>query len=242
MEVEASTARRSERHMRETTRAREAYVQQFYGADARDAALYHLVIDSTALALDACVELDRVGGGGAQRSGELMRGGAALALAVLAAAVAACGGGGVASSSSSRRRHRLRLRAPPDRPLPVLRLCAVPAHARHRPRGDRPPTSSAGWSAARRSPTCCGATTTPVPARSLRAADRRRVAATPTVPAPQAEDWRTSRGTARTGSLCSTSATWRTTARSRAAIDVYRRERPASNSESQPYRKFERVS
>ena len=53
----ASTARRAERHMRETDRAREAYVQQFYGVDARDAALYHLVIDSTALALDACVEL-----------------------------------------------------------------------------------------------------------------------------------------------------------------------------------------
>jgi hypothetical protein len=45
------------RHMRETDRAREAYVQQFYGVDARDATLYHLVIDSTALALDACVEL-----------------------------------------------------------------------------------------------------------------------------------------------------------------------------------------
>ena len=27
------------------------------GAEARDAGLYHLVIDSTALALDACVEL-----------------------------------------------------------------------------------------------------------------------------------------------------------------------------------------
>jgi cytidylate kinase len=47
----------AERHLRETDRAREAYVQQFYGVDARDAGLYHLVIDSTALALDACVEL-----------------------------------------------------------------------------------------------------------------------------------------------------------------------------------------
>ncbi len=47
----------AERHMRETDRAREAYVQQFYGVDARDAALYHLVIDSTTLPLDACVEL-----------------------------------------------------------------------------------------------------------------------------------------------------------------------------------------
>jgi hypothetical protein len=57
MEVEGIDRATAERHMRETDRAREAYVQQFYGADARDAALYHLVIDSTALALDACVEL-----------------------------------------------------------------------------------------------------------------------------------------------------------------------------------------
>jgi cytidylate kinase len=47
----------AERHMRETDRAREAYVQQFYGVDARDASLYHLVIDSTAIGLDACVDL-----------------------------------------------------------------------------------------------------------------------------------------------------------------------------------------
>ena len=52
--VERETA---QRHMRETDRAREAYVQQFYGVDARDAVLYHLVIDSTVLDLDACVEL-----------------------------------------------------------------------------------------------------------------------------------------------------------------------------------------
>jgi cytidylate kinase len=57
MELEGADRETVERHMRETDRAREAYVQQFYGADARDAALYHLVIDSTALALDACVEL-----------------------------------------------------------------------------------------------------------------------------------------------------------------------------------------
>ena len=57
MELEGVDRETAERHMRETDRAREAYVQQFYGVDARDAALYHLVIDSTALALDACVEL-----------------------------------------------------------------------------------------------------------------------------------------------------------------------------------------
>jgi cytidylate kinase len=47
----------AERRMRETDRAREAYVQQFYGVDAHDPALYHLVIDSTVLGLDACVDL-----------------------------------------------------------------------------------------------------------------------------------------------------------------------------------------
>jgi cytidylate kinase len=57
MELEGVDRATAERHMRETDRAREAYVQQFYGLDARDAALYHLVVDSTALALDACVEL-----------------------------------------------------------------------------------------------------------------------------------------------------------------------------------------
>jgi hypothetical protein len=47
----------AERQLRETDRAREAYVRQFYGVDARDATLYHLVIDSTVLPLDLCVDL-----------------------------------------------------------------------------------------------------------------------------------------------------------------------------------------
>jgi cytidylate kinase len=47
----------AERRMHETDRARDAYVRQLYGADPRDPALYHLMIDSTALGLDACVEL-----------------------------------------------------------------------------------------------------------------------------------------------------------------------------------------
>ena len=45
------------RHIEETDRAREAYVRHFYRCDARDAALYHLVIDSTAIPLDACADL-----------------------------------------------------------------------------------------------------------------------------------------------------------------------------------------
>jgi cytidylate kinase len=47
----------AERHMRDTDRARQAYVQHFYGADPRDCTLYHLVLDSTQLPLEACVEL-----------------------------------------------------------------------------------------------------------------------------------------------------------------------------------------
>jgi cytidylate kinase len=33
------------------------YVKHFYGADIHDPGLYHLVIDTTAVAIDACVEL-----------------------------------------------------------------------------------------------------------------------------------------------------------------------------------------
>jgi cytidylate kinase len=52
--IDRSTA---ERRMVETDRARHAYVRHFHHADARDPDLYHLVIDSTAIDLDACVEL-----------------------------------------------------------------------------------------------------------------------------------------------------------------------------------------
>ena len=38
-------------------RAREAYVRHFYGCDSRDPALYHLVIDSTALSNETVVEI-----------------------------------------------------------------------------------------------------------------------------------------------------------------------------------------
>ncbi len=45
------------RRMRETDRARDAYVRQLYGTEPYDPALYHLVVDSTAIDLDACVDL-----------------------------------------------------------------------------------------------------------------------------------------------------------------------------------------
>jgi cytidylate kinase len=57
MRLEGVDRTTAERHMQETDRAREAYVRQFYDLDARDPSLYHLVLDSTALTLDACAEI-----------------------------------------------------------------------------------------------------------------------------------------------------------------------------------------
>ncbi|HEX7298262.1 MAG TPA: cytidylate kinase-like family protein [Solirubrobacteraceae bacterium] len=57
MRLEGIDRETAERHARETDRAREAYVRQFYDVDARDLSLYHLVLDSTALALETCVDL-----------------------------------------------------------------------------------------------------------------------------------------------------------------------------------------
>ena len=47
----------AEAALRQFDRTHAAYLQQFYGADIRDASLYHLVLDSTAIDLDACVEV-----------------------------------------------------------------------------------------------------------------------------------------------------------------------------------------
>jgi cytidylate kinase len=57
MRLEGVDLKTAERHMREADRARRAYVEHFYGADPRDCRLYHLVLDSTVLPLDACVDL-----------------------------------------------------------------------------------------------------------------------------------------------------------------------------------------
>jgi hypothetical protein len=46
----------AERLRKDADRAREAYVRHFYGADARDPAHYHMVIDSTRLEVGAVVE------------------------------------------------------------------------------------------------------------------------------------------------------------------------------------------
>jgi cytidylate kinase len=57
MRLEGVDRATAERHLQETDRARETYVHHYYRADPSDATLYHLVIDSTAIPLDACAEL-----------------------------------------------------------------------------------------------------------------------------------------------------------------------------------------
>lgn len=57
MRLEGTDRDEAERRLGATDRAREAYVQHFYGTDARDPHLYHLAIDSTAIDLDACVDV-----------------------------------------------------------------------------------------------------------------------------------------------------------------------------------------
>ena len=47
--------------LKKLDRAQSEYVRQFYGADICDANLYHLAIDSTAIGLEACVELIALG-------------------------------------------------------------------------------------------------------------------------------------------------------------------------------------
>jgi cytidylate kinase len=57
MRVEGVDRATAERHLEESDRARGSYVSHFYRADPADPSHYHLVIDSTAIPLDACAEL-----------------------------------------------------------------------------------------------------------------------------------------------------------------------------------------
>ncbi len=57
MRIEGVDRDTAVRHAEETDRARQAYVHHFYGEDPRDPGLYHLVIDSTAIPLEACAAL-----------------------------------------------------------------------------------------------------------------------------------------------------------------------------------------
>ena len=57
MRIQGIDRETAERRMRQTDRARDAYVRHFYAADPRDTSLFHLMIDSTAIDLGACVEI-----------------------------------------------------------------------------------------------------------------------------------------------------------------------------------------
>jgi|tagenome__1003787_1003787.scaffolds.fasta_scaffold20936618_2 cytidylate kinase len=57
MRVSGLDERDARREQRDADRARDAYVKHFYGADPADPRLYHLVLDSTALGLEACADL-----------------------------------------------------------------------------------------------------------------------------------------------------------------------------------------
>ena len=47
----------AKRRMKETDGARDAYMQHFYRRDSHDPSLYHLMLDTTAFAIDTAVEL-----------------------------------------------------------------------------------------------------------------------------------------------------------------------------------------
>jgi cytidylate kinase len=57
MAINGTDRETARRRVHENDAARRAYVETFYGADARDPALYHLVLDSTAVPLETCVEI-----------------------------------------------------------------------------------------------------------------------------------------------------------------------------------------
>jgi len=55
--VEGISEEQARGRLRAADKARTAYVRRLYRCDPADASLYHLVIDSTAMPLDAVIEL-----------------------------------------------------------------------------------------------------------------------------------------------------------------------------------------
>ncbi len=55
--LEAIEPAEAERKVEQLDRAHSEYVKRFYGADIRDPSLYDLVVDSTSIDLDTCVEV-----------------------------------------------------------------------------------------------------------------------------------------------------------------------------------------
>jgi cytidylate kinase len=56
-EVEGVEPEVAERALRQTDRAHDEYVRQFYGVRLDDPSLYHLVLDSTAIDFETCVDV-----------------------------------------------------------------------------------------------------------------------------------------------------------------------------------------
>ena len=226
MELDGIDRETAERRMRETDRAREAYVQQFYGVDARDAGLYHLVLDSTALALDACVELIALAAAARAEPRRLMP--AAVAAVVLAARA---GGGGCGGSGSAPARslavhaddRRAGGRAPAAARPPALcgALRARVTGRVGRPDGQRAQRPRAQPLAARPALEPRRLRRRPGPLWAARRRPRRRA---PDRHRGAGRGLGGHRRRARPGrrSRCSTSATSATTRRGGAAVDVYR--------------------
>jgi cytidylate kinase len=57
MAIEGVDRETAERRLARVDRLRRAYLETLYGVDPRGAGVFHLVLDSTAIPLDACVEL-----------------------------------------------------------------------------------------------------------------------------------------------------------------------------------------
>jgi cytidylate kinase len=72
MAIEGIDMREAERRLKQNDKAREGYVRHFYGVDARNPRLYHLIVDSTSIPLDACVELVALAARAREHSGAAM--------------------------------------------------------------------------------------------------------------------------------------------------------------------------
>ena len=57
MEIEGIDRATAERRLARVDRFRRAYLETLYGVDLHEPGVFHLVLDSTAIALDDCVEL-----------------------------------------------------------------------------------------------------------------------------------------------------------------------------------------
>jgi cytidylate kinase len=57
MRLEGLDESTAQRRVRQLDRTHADYARHFYGLDIGDPSLYHVVLDSTAIAIDSCVEM-----------------------------------------------------------------------------------------------------------------------------------------------------------------------------------------